>query len=125
MTESNKTFDEFWLHYLRAHSLRGTRVVHYIAICTAIAVGVYGLWTQNVWLVLSAVLIGYVPSVSSHSLIEKNKPLIPENPIWAAGCGIKMVCLGMTGQLGRDLERAGVWKDGVPLKNVQANRQPS
>lgn len=102
------SFDEFWLRYLQAHSRPATRAVHYVAIVVAVAAGIFGLVTVNAWLVVAAVFIGYVPAVLSHRLIEDNKPLIPENPFWAAACGVRMLVLGLTFRLGRELRRAGL-----------------
>lgn len=104
------TFDAFWLHYLRAHSKPGTRITHYLSILIATIVGLYGIFTLNIWLVLASVAIGYFPSVISHSVIEKNEPLIKENALWAAISGIRMFFLGISGMLGGELKRAGVKK---------------
>lgn len=105
------TYDQFWLAYLRAHSRRRTRAIHYCGITIIIAGLVAGLWLGD-WLVIAGgAVIGYVTAWAAHFTVQGNVPVMFEGPkqaLWSAASGLRMYALGLTMQLGPHLRRAGI-----------------
>jgi hypothetical protein len=100
-------FEEFWPHYLRAHSQPATRAVHYGA--TVIGLGSAGLAAMTFEpLLLLGIPVGYALAISAHGFIEKNRSMIRVNPFWGAAADLRMFWLAMTGGLGRELAKSGV-----------------
>lgn len=108
---TDTTFDAFWLHYLRAHSRRLTRLIHYLGITTIFAGIAAVIATGAWWLGFAGLVTGYLVAFSAHYAIQHNRPVLFEGPramFWSAGCALRMYYLGITGQLGAHLQRAGV-----------------
>lgn len=108
---SANNFDEFWLHYLRAHSRRLTRLIHYSGITTIIAGIVAAIWTDTWWLALAGIIAGYTIAGSAHFAVQGNRPVLFEGAqasLWSIACALRMYVLGLTGRLGPELARAGI-----------------
>ena len=107
MREYN-SFSEFWPYYLREHSRPATRGWHYIgsalAILILILVVMGGYWA----FLLVPMVCGYFFAWVSHGLIEKNKPATFTYPLWSLMSDYKMLFCFLTGQMPRELEKAGV-----------------
>jgi hypothetical protein len=67
-------FEEFWPHYLRAHSQPLTRSLHVAGTIVATTLVVGGMLTRRPWLSLVGLAAGYGPAWISHALIEHNRP---------------------------------------------------
>lgn len=107
------TFDSFWLDYLRAHSRRMTRLIHYTGITIIFAGIVAAIVADTWWYGPVGLVAGYLVAFSAHYIVQHNRPVMFDGPmasLWSAGCALKMYALGLTGQLGPELERAGVEK---------------
>lgn len=110
-TASDPTFDEFWLAYLRAHSRRLTRQIHYVGI-TFVHIGVvlailYGDWR----FALAGAAIGGVSAWAAHFTVQGNDPVMFKGLKWLGWSlmsGFRMYYLGMSLQLEPELRRAGV-----------------
>lgn len=106
-----KTFDDFWLDYLRAHSAALTRKLHYAGTAIGIAGFTVATGTGNWWIFAGGLLAGYLCAWSAHFLIQDNVPMSFRGPkAWAYSfvSDLRMFGLGLTGQLGPELKRAGV-----------------
>jgi hypothetical protein len=107
-----RTFGEFWPHYLREHSGKRTRVLHYIGtalvLIAAAALALTGNW---VWL-LAMPLAGYGFAWFAHFFVEKNRPATFTYPWWSLRSDFRMFFLAVTGRLGPHLEAAGVTTAG-------------
>ena len=113
MTERIQSFDEFWLYYLREHSLAACRGLHYVGtVASWVMLGV-GIVVSPWWL-LAIPVAGYGPAWTGHFLIEKNKPATFGYPLWSLAADYRMFALGMTGRLGPELTRAGVTATSQP-----------
>lgn len=83
MTKPIESFEEFWPHYVRVHSKKLTRQMHFAGTSLALACAAGALVTRQRWLWLLVPAFGYGPAFLSHALIEKNAPLTVEYPVWS------------------------------------------
>lgn len=103
-----QTYREFWPYYLREHARPATRAWHYVGTILAIAV-LIGVIATGRWVLLPLVLVaGYFFAWMSHGLIEKNKPATFTYPLWSLASDFRMLFCFLTGQMGRELEKAGI-----------------
>lgn len=77
---SSPTFAEFYPRYLREHSRRGTRVLHFIG--TTLFLGLLGaaLVLGRPWLVLAGVVAAYGFAWVGHFFVEHNRPATFQHP---------------------------------------------
>jgi hypothetical protein len=108
MAREDETFDEFWRHYLRHHAQGSTRVLHVLGTGIGVVALIVGLITVNPVIALAGTAVGYLLAWTGHFLIERNRPTMVSHPTWSFQCDIRMFRLFVTGQLGRELKRAGV-----------------
>ena len=102
------TYAEFWRLYLDAHRKPATRAMHY----GATVVGALGtlfavLWGQPL-LCPVGIGLGVCMAVGSHRFIEHNRPLIRVNAFYGALSDLRMMWLGLTGQLPAEYRRLGL-----------------
>lgn len=113
MAERLTTFDEFWLDYLRAHSHRQSRLLHYVGASASLVMFLFAV-VVSPWLLLAVPAVGYIPAWLGHWLIEKNRPSMFSHSTswvravgWSALAGCQMYRLAVTGRLSGELARAG------------------
>lgn len=106
------TYAEFWHRYLRAHSRRSTRVVHYVGTALALSALLAGLLLDLRWLVV-APLVGYGFAWGAHLLLEGNRPETFGHPAWSLASDGRMALLALLGRLPAHLARAGVGQAGA------------
>lgn len=102
------TYTEFWPYYLREHSKPATRAWHYFGTALALSVLTFAITTQSWWFLLAAVVSGYFFAWISHGAIERNKPATFTYPLWSLFSDFRMLFCFLTGQMSRELEKAGV-----------------
>jgi hypothetical protein len=78
-----KSFEEFWPFYVKEHSKKATRILHFIGTTAAGACLVGGLVTKRRWLLAVAPVVGYGAAWTSHFFIQKNKPATFKYPLWS------------------------------------------
>ena len=99
------TFEEFWPYYVREHSKKSTRILHFIGTTAAVGTLVTGVLLRKRWMVLVAPVLGYGPAWVSHFFIEKNKPATFKYPLWSLKADFVMWKKIVTGQMDAEVER--------------------
>jgi hypothetical protein len=95
-------FNEFWTLYLRAHSLPGTRAMHYFATVIG-AMSVTEAVVARQPLFLGGIALGYGMAIGAHKFIEGNHPLIRVNAAWGAIADLRMCWLAANGRLAGEM----------------------
>ena len=108
MAEKISTYPAIWHHYLREHSSPRTRALHYIGTMLALLVVLAAIVTLDAWLILAAIVCGYLFAWIGHMAIERNRPATFTYPLWSLGSDFRMFFLWISGRLGPHLEAAGV-----------------
>lgn len=102
------TYAEFWRLYLDAHRKPATRGMHY----AATVVGALGTLLAVIFaqplLCPAGIGLGVCMAVGSHRFIEHNRPLIRVNALYGAASDLRMMWLGLTGQLPAEYRRLGL-----------------
>ncbi len=105
MTKRLETYGEFWPFYLRQHSRRGTRALHYLGTTLGLLFLALLALTGNWWFLAVALFLGYAFAWISHAFIEHNRPATFSYPFWSLISDVRMYVLAIAGRLGRELER--------------------
>jgi hypothetical protein len=100
-----RTFDEFWLHYVRAHEKRATRNLHFVRTSAAMACLAGGLLLRKPLLLALAPLAGYGPAWLGHFFIEKNRPATLAHPLWSLQADLLMWSMTLAGTMDAEVER--------------------
>ena len=69
-----KTFTDFYPFYLDEHKNLVSRRLHFVGTSIALVILVTALLTQSWWLLLAALIQGYVFAWVGHFFFERNKP---------------------------------------------------
>ena len=100
-----RTFEEFWPFYVKEHSKKSTRVVHFIGTTAAMACVAGGLLTKKRWLLAVAPVAGYGGAWFSHFFIEHNKPATFKYPLWSLRADFVMWSKMVRFQMDDEVER--------------------
>lgn len=99
------SFEEFWPSYVRAHSKKSTRVVHFVGTTAAMACVAGGVLTRRRWLLALAPVVGYGPAWASHFFLEKNRPATFTHPLWSLRGDLKMWWMMVRREMDAEVER--------------------
>tara|TARA_B100001146_G_C16016394_1_gene363143 strand:- start:139 stop:477 length:339 start_codon:yes stop_codon:yes gene_type:complete len=102
------SYKDFFPYYLREHSKRSTRILHYIGTGLGQTILWVSILTQSWIFIPLAFICGYAFAWTAHFFIEKNKPATFEYPWWSQIGDHHMTFLMLTGKLKKSLENAGV-----------------
>lgn len=108
MDGRSASYAAFWPRYLQEHSRADTRWLHFagtgLAILFLVLAPVTGLW----WLLLAALLSGYLFAWIGHFAVERNRPATFTHPLWSLASDFRMFGLWLAGRLDGELARAGI-----------------
>jgi hypothetical protein len=96
----------FWERYLRAHSRKSTRLLHYLGSVLAMLALILAAYDWR--FIIAAPVIGYGFAWTAHVLVERNRPETFGHPLWSLFSDFRMLVLWLSGRLGAHLRRAGV-----------------
>ena len=102
------SYAEFWRLYLDAHRKPATRAMHYTATVLGAAGTVAAVVLREPLLCPAGIGLGVCMAVGSHRFIEHNRPLIRVNAFYGALSDLRMMWLGLTGQLPAEYRRLGL-----------------
>ncbi len=103
-----QTYEEFWPFYLREHAQPATRAWHYLGTFLGLVILTIAVLTKTWWLAPFMFVTGYFFAWMSHGFIEKNKPATFTYPIWSFISDFKMLFCFLTGQMPKELAKAGI-----------------
>ena len=99
------SYEEFWPFYLREHSDRITRALHFTGTNLALAALIAGILVTPWWLA-AAPLAGYLFAWAGHLFFERNRPATFAFPLWSLRADFRMWRYMWRGRLGGELQRA-------------------
>ena len=99
------SFDEFWPFYVREHSRKTTRVLHFIGTASALGTAAMGLLTRKKWLLALAPVVGYGPAWIGHFFVERNRPATFSYPAWSLRADLVMFVKMLGGSMDAEVER--------------------
>lgn len=100
-----QTFEEFWPFYVREHSKKATRTMHFIGTSGALAAVAGAVLGRKPWLLLAAPISGYGFAWVSHFFIENNKPASFKYPLWSLAADFKMWSKILGGSMDEEVAR--------------------
>ncbi|HVT53778.1 MAG TPA: DUF962 domain-containing protein [Dongiaceae bacterium] len=113
------SYAEFWRLYLDAHRKPATRAMHYLATVVGAAGTLAAVLLAEPLLCPAGIGLGVCMAVGSHRFIEHNRPLIRVNAFYGAVSDLRMMWLGLTGQLPAEYRRLGL-EPAVPAPGLGA-----
>jgi hypothetical protein len=105
-SESPKSFEEFWPHYVRAHQHPVNRALHFVGLTLAMRLGLKGIRKRRLGPLLLAPVVGYGLSWIGHFVCEHNKPASFGNPLWSLRGDFRMWSRIAQRKMGDELDRA-------------------
>jgi hypothetical protein len=100
-----ENFEEFWPYYVREHSKKTTRMLHFTGTALGMATVAYALAKRKPKLLLLAPVVGYGMSWIGHFFVEKNRPATFSYPLWSFRGDFRMFAKIVTGTMDAEVER--------------------
>jgi hypothetical protein len=108
------SFEEFWPHYLDAHSHPRTRLLHVGGTMVGLVCATVFLSTGKPMWAIAALVSGYGAAWIGHAVFERNVPATFSHPLWSLRGDLKMLRLALAGRLS---DEAAVQRDVLAQKN--------
>jgi hypothetical protein len=99
------SFEDFWPHYVREHSQKTTRRLHFVGTTLAMASVGAAIVLKKPLLLLLAPVLGYGPAWVGHFFVEGNKPASFEHPLYSLRADLKMWTKIIDGSMDGEVER--------------------
>ena len=99
-----RSFDQFWPFYVREHSKKLTRVLHFTGTLGAIGC-IAGSIVISPFLALCAPVVGYGFAWIAHFFVENNRPATFSYPLWSLRADCRMFGLMAVGRMEREADR--------------------
>jgi hypothetical protein len=90
MTDRIKTFQEFYVFYLKEHSNKTCRLLHVIGTTLVLALAITAIYHNIPKLWIAVPIAGYGFAWVGHFFFEKNKPATFKYPLWSLASDFKM-----------------------------------
>lgn len=100
-----KSFEEFWPFYVKEHSKKATRILHFVGTTMAMGCVAGAVVTKRRWLLAVAPVVGYGPSWIGHFFVEKNRPATFKYPVWSLRADMVMWWKTATFSMDAEVER--------------------
>ena len=100
-----KTYSEFWDFYVREHSKRMTRLLHFTGTSIGIILLVFFVARGQWYFFPAFFIVGYAFAWFAHFVVEKNKPASFKYPFWSFISDFKMMWYMATGRMGTEVAR--------------------
>ena len=78
-----KTFEDFWPYYVKAHSNKNNRRMHFAGTTAAMGLVAASVLTRRWWLAALAPVVGYGCAWIGHFFVEGNVPATFGHPLWS------------------------------------------
>ena len=99
------SFEEFWPYYVKEHSKKGTRILHFVGTSAALTCAAWGLFTKRRWLLALAPIVGYGGAWIGHFFVEKNTPATFKYPLYSLRADFVMWSKMVRGKMSAEVER--------------------
>jgi len=107
MTEKRfESFEEFWPFYVREHSNRHNRRLHFVGSTLVLGLVGYAGLRRKLWPLALTPVVGYGFAWFGHFFVEGNKPATFKYPLWSLMGDWKMWAKMATGTMDAEVERA-------------------
>lgn len=100
------SFEEFWPFYVREHSNRISRGLHFVGTTAAVCNLLVAITVGPLWLLAITPLLGYGGAWAGHLFFEKNRPATFTYPLWSLRGDFVMWAKIATGKMQQELEQA-------------------
>ena len=101
-----RSFEEFWPFYVREHSSKLNRALHFVGTSAAMASVARAILSRKPGYLLVAPLVGYGFAWVGHFIVEKNRPATFKYPLWSLRGDFRMWRHIVTGTMGAEIEKA-------------------
>jgi hypothetical protein len=78
-----KSFSEFYPYYLKEHSNKTCRKLHFVGTCGVISLMILFFFTGNLTILFLLPVLGYGFAWVGHFIFEKNRPLTFKHPLYS------------------------------------------
>src|SRR5260370_42051641 len=99
MSQSFRSFAEFYPFYLKEHGSRDNRRLHFAGMSAALMIAIVAAATLNPWLLLAVPIAGYGLSWFGHLVFERNKPATFGHPLFSLRGDLMMYREMLTGKI--------------------------
>lgn len=100
-----RSFEEFWPYYVREHSNKTNRRLHFVGTTAALGCLAGATFLGKRRLFALAPVVGYGAAWVGHFLIEKNRPATFQYPLWSLMGDLRMWSMMLRGTMDAEVER--------------------
>jgi hypothetical protein len=118
------SFEEFWPFYVRAHSKKATRTLHFLGVTASMACLAGGLLTKRRWLLAAMPVAGYGPAWIGHFFVENNRPATFTYPLWSLRGDLLMWWRILAGGMDEEIRLANAAQAADEASHVEPPPEP-
>src|SRR4051812_30741294 len=119
-----KTFEDFWPYYVKAHSSKNKRRLHFAGTSAAMGLVAASVITRRWWLAALAPVVGYGCAWIGHFFVEGNTPATFGHPLWSLQADFVMWKKTLEGAMDAEVERV-LAADGASPTTAEAAASPA